>query len=132
MKNPLALKPLSLKALSELFVASSNARKLASKQLDPELGNEHFDMMANIYRELKSRGIDAQRSLLPLLDHGDPDVRCNAAALALEFAPSLAEPVLQSLRELHGFVGYDAGSILREWKAGRLQFPPYAHAMDDE
>jgi hypothetical protein len=118
--------------LSSLFAESAIARKIASTRSDPELANLHFDKMASIYTELKSRGIEAQRALLPLLHHSEPDVRCSAAAVALEFAPALAEPVLESIKELHGFVGYDAWSILRQWRSGTLRFPPYVETDADE
>jgi hypothetical protein len=77
MMDPHELKRLAPAALADLFVEAGITRKLAAKQLDPELGNKQFKTMANIYAELKSRGIEAQRSLLPLLHHSDPDVRCN-------------------------------------------------------
>ena len=82
-------------------------------------------MMTNIYVELKSRGPTAQRSMLPLLNHADPEVRCNAAALIMEFAPSQAEPILRSLAQLDGFVGYEAEVVLEVWEQGELEFPPY-------
>jgi hypothetical protein len=119
------LRSLSNEALADLFAESALSRTLAMNALKPKLGNKHFDMMTNVYVELKSRGLVAQRSLLPLLNHPDPDVRCNAATLVLEFAPSQAEPVLKSLVQLHGFVAFEAKLALEGWEQGDLQFPPY-------
>jgi Domain of unknown function (DUF2019) len=130
--HPSKLRSLSSQELADLFTAAAIARTGAINELKPKVGNRHFDMMTDIYLELKSRGIDAQRMLLPLIGHADPDVRFNAAALALEFAPALAEPVLESLKQLHGFVGYEAKLTLEMWAEGELEFPPYVHATDDQ
>jgi hypothetical protein len=117
------LEQLSAKALTTLFSDSAVARADAIERALPELGNKHFKLMDNVYRELRGRGIDGQAALLALLDHGSSEVRLNAASLALEFSPSLAEPVLQSLAQLDGLVGYDAAGVLEQWKKGALQFP---------
>ena len=119
------LASLSTNELVHLFAESAMSRKAAMDALKPKVGNKHFDMMTNIYVEIKSRGPAAQRSMLPLLNHTDPEVRCNAAALIMEFAPSQAEPVLRSLAQLDGFVGYEAEVVLEMWEQGELEFPPY-------
>jgi hypothetical protein len=116
---------LSNEELVDLFAKSAMARTAAMEALKPKLGNKHFDMMTDIYVELKSRGLVAQRSLLPLLNHSDPEVRCNAATLILEFAPSQAEPVLKALAQLDGFVGFEAELALEGWEQGDLEFPHY-------
>jgi hypothetical protein len=119
------LASLSTNELIHLFAESAMSRTAAMEALKPKVGNRHFDMMTNIYVELKSRGPTAQRSMLPLLNHADPEVRCNAAALIMEFAPSQAEPILRSLAQLDGFVGYEAEVVLEVWEQGELEFPPY-------
>jgi hypothetical protein len=119
------LKSLSTNELVCLFAESALSRTAAMDALKPKVGNKHFDMMTDIYVELKSRGPMAQRSMLPLLNHTDPEVRCNAAALIMEFAPSQAEPILRSLAQLDGFVGCEAEVVLEVWKQGELEFPPY-------
>ncbi len=117
------LQTLSPSALTDLFAQSAIARSVAIESRKPDVGNAHYRTMDNIYRELKRRGADAQRALLPLLDHDSPDVRLNAASLALEFAASQAEAVLESLRHLHGLIAYEASGVLKEWKNGSLRFP---------
>jgi len=126
------LHSLTAKELADLFVESAVARTIAIDKMDPRTGNKYFDTMTNIYSELKSRGIESQRALLPLLHHEDPGVRLNAAALAFEFAPELAEPVIDSLAKLDGFVGFEAELVLEIWQKGELEFPPYARAKGDK
>jgi Domain of unknown function (DUF2019) len=123
--NASKLRSLSTDALVDLFAESAKSRTVAMNALKPKLGNKHFDMMTDIYTELKSRGLPAQQSLSSLLTHPDSDVRCNAATLILEFAPSQAEPVLKSLAQLHGFVAFEAKLALEGWEQGDLEFPPY-------
>jgi hypothetical protein len=60
--------------------------------------------------------------LLGLLDDPDRYVRYEAATYALDFAPQAAEPVLQALEKLHGFVGHDASMTLEVWRQGELHF----------
>jgi hypothetical protein len=57
--------------------------------------------------------------LLPLLEDSDVHVRMWAAAHALEFAPSEAEPVLASIGKLPGLAGLSARMTLQEWQKGR-------------
>jgi Domain of unknown function (DUF2019) len=89
-----------------------------------KLQNRAADCIARIYRELRSRGPEAQRLLLPLLNDPRTGVRGWAAAHALEFEPSAGEQVLQALaKDRPGLRGFSAEMTLREWRAGRLKFP---------
>jgi hypothetical protein len=117
-----ALKQLSPESLVELFAEESAAREVVLRAGNPKGANRHFDKMVDAYRELRSRGPEAQRLLLPLLEHGDPRVRVDAAMYALEFAPETAEPVLKSMEHLRGNVGASVYLILENWKQGTLKF----------
>jgi hypothetical protein len=81
------------------------------------------DTVAAVYRELRRRGNG--RALLVLLDSPDAGVRVWAGAHSLEFAPAEGEPVLVALAEETdaGLIGFSAETTLREWRAGRLNFP---------
>jgi hypothetical protein len=80
--------------------------------------------VARVYRELRSRGLEAQRLLLPLLQDLHLGVRGWAAAPALEFEPSAGEPVLEAMaKDQRGLTGFEAKITLREWRTGRLRFP---------
>ena len=83
--------------------------------------NTEADLIAAVYRELRTR--ESQAALLDLLDNEDPGVRAWAGAHALGFAPERGEPTLADLAESPGLLGFGAEMTLREWRAGRLQFP---------
>src|SRR3989339_816277 len=87
--------------------------------------NKAADEIAAIYRELRSRGLDVQKKLLPLLKHPDPSVRGWVAAHALEFAQKLGVVVLKDLEANSppGAIKATAFFTLQEWRAGRLEFP---------
>lgn len=114
---------MSCASLVELFADAAAAYGHALEDAKPRFANKAYDVKASIYRELRSRGIDAQRSLLSLLDHRDRYVRCAAGTYALDFDPRAAEPVLQALEKLRGFAGHDASMTLEMWKKGELRFP---------
>jgi hypothetical protein len=124
-KRPVRLPTLPVEELINRFTEASIARKTALDKHKPALANKEFDRMINAYVELKRRGREAQDLLLPLLSHDDREVRLHAGIMALEFAPHLAEPVLQAVHSLHGMTGYEADLALREWRKGALKFPPY-------
>ena len=80
-------------------------------------------MVADVYRELRARGAEAQSALLPLLDHENDAVKCWAASHALEFAPERGEPVLTRLARGRLALAFSARQTLREWRNGNLSFP---------
>jgi hypothetical protein len=80
--------------------------------------------LAGIYRELREHGSAALEQILPLLQDHDASVRGWAAAHALQFAPQQATAVLEELAAgPFGPLRASASMTLREWRAGRLQFP---------
>lgn len=88
----------------------------------PKDGNCMFDLLVAIHRELRARGVEAQRQLLVLLDDPHLGTRCWAATAVMEFAPKEGERVLTDLaRSAGGLVGFSAEWTLEEWKAGTLK-----------
>lgn len=88
----------------------------------PKDGNRMFDLLVAIHRELRARGMEAQRQLLVLLDDPDLGTRCWAATAVMEFAPEEGERVLADLaKNAGGLVGFSAEWALEEWKAGTLK-----------
>ena len=81
------------------------------------------DLISEVYAELRKRGADAQRTLLKLLKDPVAGVRLWSASHALEFSPEEGEPVLHQLVSTGSFLAFTAEITLREWRAGRLQFP---------
>ena len=114
---------LSVQEIVDVYVAAAAKHGRATEAGDHEAANAAHDVIAPAYRELRSRGIDAQRALLPLLQHPDPSVRGWAAAHGLEFAPDQAEPALEALADLGGIGGLDAKMTLSVWRKGDLRFP---------
>jgi len=113
-------------SLDELLLAYRDAAKIhgaATESGEYKAGNKVFPVLNIVYSELRSRGDDARRALLPLLLDEDPGVRLHAATHALDFAPSEGERVLSSLIHVGRFVGFTAELTLEEWKKGNLRFP---------
>ncbi len=59
--------------------------------------NRLFDEQNRICAQLKMRGSDERRALLPLLDFPHVSVQCDAAGRCMGFAPDRAIPVLEGL-----------------------------------
>src|ERR1700683_643946 len=94
------LKTMPSSSLVALFAEAAAATGRALESAKPRLVNKAYDVKKNVYRELRSRGIEAQKYCLGLLDDPDRYVRYEAATYALDFAPQAAEPVLQALEKL--------------------------------
>jgi HEAT repeat protein len=111
---------LSSQSLVDLFASESAASAHWLDQLDPRRSNLHFDRSVVAYRELRSRGREAQRLLLSLLEHENPSVRADAACYALEFAPETALPILAAMEDFPGNVGAKVLFILDDWRSGEF------------
>ena len=109
--------------LLRMYSAAAVAHNEATVQGDHRTANKQHDIVATVYRELRARGPEAQRSLLGLLDHPSEAVRGWAAAHALEFAPEDGKPVLEAIAAGAGIWAFTAGVTLEEWKKGVLRFP---------
>ncbi|WP_257463328.1 DUF2019 domain-containing protein [Archangium lipolyticum] len=116
------VKKLPTEELVEKTRALSSERWRAIYAGKPKEGNRMFDLLVAIDRELRARGLEAQRQLLKLLDDPDPGTRCWAAASVLEFAPSEGERVLTELaKPPNGLVGFSAERTLKQWRAGTFK-----------
>ena len=117
------MKTANVDELLAAYVEAATTHGVATDTGDYKAGNKASDLIAAIYAELRRRGEDAQRSLLPFLGHDDPGVRLWSASHALEFAPSEGEAVLRALIPVGRFLGLSAKTTLTEWEKGRLRFP---------
>jgi hypothetical protein len=116
------LKILPIDQLVEMVRTTSAERMRAIYAGKPKDGNRMFDLLVAIHKELRARGVEAQRQLLVLLDDPDLGTRCWAATAVMEFAPREGERVLADLaRTAGGLVGASAEWALEEWKAGTLK-----------
>ncbi len=113
------IKSLSTDELVERIRGLSADRWPAIYAGKPKEANRMFDLLVAIEKELRARGIEAQRQLLRLLDDPDPGTRCWAAGSVLEFAPGEGARVLAEIaKNVDGLVGFSAERTLQEWKAG--------------
>jgi hypothetical protein len=120
--KPTDISTASLTELIEAYRAAAARHGDATESSDHRTANAAGEQIGKTYSEIRRRGIEAQRLLLPLLSDGSPGVRMWAAAHALEFSPNQGEPVLEQLVGVGRFLGLSAEMTLREWRAGRLRF----------
>ncbi len=113
----------SIADLLKMYSEAASAHGISTAKGDYREGNKQHEIIAAVYRELRRRGLDAQRSLLILLDSPDDAVRNWSASHSLEFAPEAGEPVLESLATNSGIQGFNAKMVLKEWRKGTLSFP---------
>ena len=106
-----------------MYAKAAECHMEASRTGNYRIANPQHDIIAGCYRELRSRGPDAQKELLTLLDHPTHSVRLWAAGHALEFSPETAKKVLEELEMDDGLVGFTAHWTLREFREGKLHFP---------
>lgn len=85
--------------LVSLFVEIGVAQDKALLHDETAAFNRLYARKADILDELKSRGSDGRRSLLPLFDHPNLQVRLNAAKATLAVAPDDARKTLEAIRE---------------------------------
>lgn len=109
-----------------LIVAYLSAARLhgaATEAGDYKAANKSAELIATLYSEIRQRGLETQRMLLPLTEDPLPSVRLWSASHALEFCPERGEPVLAQLAASASLLGLSANVTLTEWRAGRLRFP---------
>lgn len=110
-------------ALLVEYVNAAQVHGEATRSGDYHSANIAYETIAGVYRELRSRGLEAQNRLLNLLNHEDFAVRSWAASHALEFAPQRGLPVLEALSDGQGIWRLEAITTIKEWKKGSLKFP---------
>lgn len=113
-------------SLQELLAAYKDAARehgAVTESGDYNAANRAAGLLVAIYSELRRRGEDAQRALLPFLGDDDLGVRLWSASHALEFAPFEGQTVLQAMIPVGRFLGLSAKTTLEEWEKGRLRFP---------
>jgi Domain of unknown function (DUF2019) len=120
---PTAVK-LAAARVDELIETYELAAEATERLVPAKDQNAAADCVARVYDELRRRGIEAQRALIPLTSHRRPGVRGWASAHALEFEPSLGERRLRDIAARDPFPhSFNAELALKEWRAGRLRFP---------
>ena len=106
------------------YAAMASTHGRATEAGDNDAANSAHEELVATYRELRARGADTLRGLLPFLGSRDAGIRLWAAAHSLDFAPGEAEPVLVELAaKPKSLVAFSAEIVLKEWRAGALRFP---------
>jgi hypothetical protein len=110
--------------LIEQYTEAATKHGRATEAGNYRMVNQNADKLTAIYRELRRRGQVALEQLIPLLQHPEPGVRCNAGADALEFAPEHGVKALEELSNMSGsVVAFTARVALREWRKGNRRPP---------
>lgn len=119
MKRSQLKKALNAELVEEYEKAATEQRRAS----DHRLANQQWAILAACYRELRERGLEAQRCLLPLLKTSDDGVRLWVAAHATEFEPEIAEKVLVEIASKGGQFSFNAKQTLEVWRKEGLRFP---------
>lgn len=114
---------LSTDKLIHLYESAASQHGLAKSEGEFVSGNPAADVVAAIYHEIRSRGIEHQKKLLALLLSDDIGVRGWAAAHALEFEPSRSEAILTEMSRGTDNQAFSAKMTLKVWREGNLRFP---------
>jgi Domain of unknown function (DUF2019) len=109
--------------LVEMYRDAAEQHGEATEDGDHKTANISADLISEVYAELRQRGANAQRAVLPLLTDPVSGVRFWSASHALEFAPEEGEAVLEKFASSDTFLGSSAEMTLNEWRGGRLHFP---------
>lgn len=118
------LKSLPTESLIRQVGALSAERRRAMSTGSIKEANRKYDALVEIRRELRERGLEAQRQLLGLIDAPDPGTRCWVASSVLAFASEEGGQVLAELADKEkNAVGVEAGWILEQWRAGTFNPP---------
>lgn len=136
--KPAQLKKLSTEELIEKYRDLSAKHGQLFEAGKPGKANKVFDTVAAIRDELKARGAEAEQPLRALLHDPEPGTRYWAALLALDFAPTEAEPVLVQLASVpQSLIGLSASLALEKWRHGTVgsiavaDREPLPHPKDD-
>lgn len=117
------LSTLDVGRLVEAYRDAAKRHGEASEIGDSKSANKAAELVAAIYSELRQRGTEAQKALLPLLADPASGVRLWVGSHALEFSPTDGESCLRKLASSRCLLGLSAEVTLKEWQAGRLRFP---------
>jgi hypothetical protein len=101
------------------FSAIAKARGEATMMLETRRANACFDQMKAVDLEMRSRGTEARKALIPLLSDPDRYVRYYAAMYLLTVAPEQARAILEwNTRFEVGILAADARGMLRALDEG--------------
>ena len=115
------LKKASLAEIVEAYERAAAAHGPATVKGDIQAANHAYALVDLFSKELRRRGLDARKALLPLLKSHDPEVRVCAAKDTLDFAADLAERELERIIDAKLDCSVHAYLVLKTWKKGTLR-----------
>jgi hypothetical protein len=122
--NARDLSSVSLEELLRQYEFAARAHSDGTTGGDYKKANDAYDRIGKLRQEILTRGDAGRAGILHLLTINDDRVRIWASAHALEFAPKIAEPILQQLQQGEpGPLRLSAEYTLRAWRLGQLHFP---------
>lgn len=107
--------------MAAIYEKAASLHGQAMERGDSRIANRQFDIAWPARKELLRRGEEGKAVFLRLLQSPDAGVRYWSAGVALSFAPTQAEPVLEQLAATPGSVnGFSASWFLKIWREGTL------------
>jgi hypothetical protein len=101
------------------FSEIAKVRGEATMMLDTRRANACFDRMKTVDMEMRARGTEARKALIPLLSDPDRYVRYYAAIYLLALAPDQARAILEWNTKFEvGILAADARGMLRALDEG--------------
>jgi hypothetical protein len=101
------------------FSMIAKERGKAAMMLDTRRANVCFDQMKAVDLEMRARGIETRKALVPLLSNPDRYVRYYAAMYLLALAPDQARAILEWNTKFEvGILAADARGMLRALNEG--------------
>jgi hypothetical protein len=104
------------------YVDAATAHGLAYEKDDTGNANRQAGRVIRALHALDEAG-NGRESLLTILDHPNPNVRCWAATHLLNVQSSRAVRVLERLAAARSWVGFNARMTLELWREGTLEIP---------
>lgn len=86
-----------------------------------KIANISHDKLFEIFRELRSKGVEGEAVLRRLMRDPSISIASWAATHSLPFAESEALEVLDALAQQGGIIAFSAEIAAKQWRAGKLK-----------
>ncbi len=111
----------SIEELARTYVGAASSHAL-EKLRDAAAANQAHDLLVDTFHQLSAHGDAGWAAIRGLAGHQQAEVRLWAATHLLQREPTAACAVLEALSALPGIIGFEAGIVVSEWRAGRLRW----------
>ena len=114
---------MTLDDIKHRYASAAQEHIAATERGDHETANRAHDVVIECLRLLRQTNDRGQRVLVELLSSPQAGVRAWVATHLLPLEPAIAVQALEELSKLPGAVGFDAETVLKEWRKGTLEIP---------